>query len=126
MKMKQIKEYEELYQRMLNYLSEQPTPNDYEYLLGRLGKLGILLAKSGEYLTDCQYQIDAVIDIECQVNIQLLDKFTASTFNMMIKAKAKDWTRLKTGFEKCNSTAVHQIDAIRSMLSFEKAKMNLV
>jgi hypothetical protein len=124
--MKQIKEYEELYQRMLNYLSEAPSPNDYEYLLGRLGKLGILLAKSGEYLTDCQYQIDSVIDIECQVNIQLLDKFTASTFNMMIKTKAKDWTRLKTGFEKCNSTAVHQIDAIRSMLSFEKAKMNLV
>jgi len=124
--MKSNKEYEELYQRMLNYLSEQPNPNDYEYLLGRLGKLGILLAKSGEYLTECQYQIDSVIDIECKVNIELLDKFSASTFNMMVKAKARDWTRLKTGFEKCNSTAVHQIDAIRSMLSFEKAKMNLV
>lgn len=124
--MKTSKDYEVLYQRMLTFLAEQPNPNDYEYLLGRLGKLGILLAKSGEYLTECQYQIDSVIDTECQVNIELLDKFTASTFNMMIKTKARDWTRLKTGFEKCNSTAVHQIDAIRSMLSFEKAKMNLV
>jgi hypothetical protein len=123
--MKTIEQFEDGYQRMLKYLSEVPLC-EYEPMLDRLGKLGVLLAKSGEYLTECQYKIDEVIDIECQVNIQLLDKFTASTFNMMIKAKAKEWTRLKTGFEKCNSSAVHQIDALRSMLSFEKAKMNLV
>jgi hypothetical protein len=45
---------------------------------------------------------------------------------MMIKAKGKDWNRLKTGFEKCCSTSVHQIDAIRTILSFEKAKMGLL
>lgn len=123
--MKTLQQFEDAYQRMLKYLSEVPS-NEYEPMIDRLGKLGVLLAKSGEYLTECQYKIDEVIDVECQVNIQLLDKFTASTFNMMIKARAKDWTRLKTGFEKCNSSAVHQIDALRSMLSFEKAKMNLV
>jgi hypothetical protein len=123
--MKTIEQFEDAYQRMLKYLSEVPSC-EYEPMIDRLGKLGVLLAKSGEYLTECQYKIDEVIDIECQVNIQLLDKFTASTFNMLIKAKAKEWTRLKVGFEKCNSSAVHQIDALRSMLSFEKAKMNLV
>ena len=113
------------YARMLKYLSE-PMPEDYSLLIDRMGKLGILLAKAGEYLTECQYKIDDVVGIECQVNIELLDKYSASTFNMMIKAKAKDWNKLKLGFEKCSSTAVHQIDAIRTILSFEKAKMQLI
>lgn len=117
--------YEEHYTRMLNYLSK-PLDKEYDKLLDRLEKLGILLAKANEYMVECQYKIDEVIDIECQVNIELLDKYSASTFNMMIKAKAKDWTRLKTGFERCSSTAVHQIDGIRTIISFEKAKMNLV
>jgi hypothetical protein len=45
---------------------------------------------------------------------------------MMVKAKAKDWTRLKTGFEKCYSSGVHQMEAIRTIISFEKAKMTLL
>jgi hypothetical protein len=118
--------YEEYYQRMLKYLEISISNKDYDFLLDRLDKLGILLAKAGQYMSECQYKIDEVIDIECQVNMQLLDKYSASTFNMMIKAKAKDWTRLKIGFERCCSTAVHQIDAIRTIISFEKAKMNLV
>lgn len=118
--------YEEYYQRMLKYLEISISNKDYDFLLDRLDKLGILLAKAGQYMSECQYKIDEVIDIECQVNIELLDKYSASTFNMMIKAKAKDWTRLKVGFERCCSTAVHQIDAIRTIISFEKAKMNLV
>lgn len=121
-----IEKYNDHYSRMIKYLSEPLDINNYDYLLDRLNKLGILLAKSSEYLVECNYKIDEVIDIECAVNIELLDKYSASTFNMMIKAKAKDWTRLKVGFERCNSTAVHQIDGIRSILSFEKAKMNLV
>lgn len=119
--MKTLQQFEDAYQRMLKYLSEVPSC-EYEPMIDRLGKLGVLLAKSGEYLTECQYKIDEVIDIECQVNIQLLDKFTASTFNMMIKAKAKDWTRLKTGFEKCNSSAVHQIDALEVCYHSKKQK----
>ena len=33
---------------------------------------------------------------------------------------------LKTGFEKCYSSGVHQMDAIRTIISFEKAKMNIL
>ena len=120
-----LEKYKEHYERMLKFL-EQPLNKDYEPLLDRMEKLGILLAKAGAYMTECQYKIDEVVDIECNVNIELLDKFSASTFNMMIKAKAKEWTRLKTGFEKCCSASVHQIDAIRTIISFEKAKMSIV
>jgi hypothetical protein len=113
------------YGRMIAFL-EKPMDNDYEPLLDRLNKLGVLIAKAGQYQVECQYKIDEVIDIECQVNLELLDKYSASTFNMMVKAKAKDWTRLKTGFEKCYSSGVHQMEAIRTIISFEKAKMQIL
>lgn len=116
---------QDYYQRMLNFL-EKPIEKDYEPLIDRLEKLGILLTKAGAYMVECQFKIDEVIDIECQVNIELLDKFSASTFNMMIKAKAKEWTRLKVGFERCCSSSVHQIDYIRTIISYEKAKMNIL
>lgn len=120
-----LDKYKEHYERMIAFL-EKPLDKDYESLIDRLEKLGVLITKSGQYLAECQYRIDEVVDIECQVNIELIDKFSASTFNMMVKAKAKDWTRLKTGFEKCYSSAVHQIDYIRTIISFEKAKMNIL
>ncbi len=84
------------------------------------------MTRAGQYMTECQFKIDEVVDIECKVNLELLDKYSASTFNMMVKAKAKDWTRLKVGFEKCCSASVHQIDAIRTIISFEKAKMTIL
>jgi predicted nucleic acid-binding protein len=121
----ELSEYQNKYEAMLKFL-EQPLNKEYDALMSRMEHLGILLARAGDYMTEAAYKIDEVVDIECQVNIELLDKYSASTFNMMVKAKAKDWNKLKLGFERCCSSAVHQIDAIRTILSFEKAKMNLL
>ncbi len=121
----ELSEYQTKYEAMLKFL-EQPLNKEYDALMSRMEHLGILLARAGDYMTEAAYKIDEVVDIECQVNIELLDKYSASTFNMMIKAKAKDWNKLKLGFERCCSSAVHQIDAIRTILSFEKAKLNLL
>jgi hypothetical protein len=121
----ELAEYETKYEAMLKFL-EQPLNKEYDALMSRMEHLGILLARAGDYMTEAAYKIDEVVDIECKVNLELLDKYSASTFNMMIKAKAKDWNKLKLGFERCCSSAVHQIDAIRTILSFEKAKLNLL
>jgi hypothetical protein len=123
--MRELAYYNESYEKMVNYLA-QPMPKEIDLIIDRLDKLGILMTRAGQYLTDVSYKIDEVVDIECQTNIELLDKYSASTFNMMVKAKGKDWNRLKIGFDKCCSASVHQIDAIRSILSFEKAKMTLI
>ena len=123
--MRELAYYNESYEKMINYLS-QPLPKEIDLMIDRLDKLGILMTRAGQYLTDVSYKIDEVVDIECQTNIELLDKYSASTFNMMVKAKGKDWNRLKIGFDKCCSASVHQIDAIRSILSFEKAKMQII
>ena len=121
----ELEQLQTRYQNMTKFL-EQPLNKEYDALITRMEHLGILLARAGEYMTEAAYKIDEVVDIECKVNIELLDKYSASTFNIMIKAKAKDWNKMKLGFERCCSSAVHQIDAIRTILSFEKAKMNLI
>jgi hypothetical protein len=121
----ELAEYQTKYEAMLKFL-EQPLNKEYDALMSRMEHLGILLARAGDYMTEAAYKIDEVVDIECKVNLELLDKYSASTFNMMIKAKAKDWNKLKLGFERCCSSAVHQIDAIRTILSFEKAKLQLL
>ena len=121
----ELEQLQTRYENMTKFL-EQPLNKEYDALITRMEHLGILLARAGEYMTEAAYRIDEVVDIECKVNLELLDKYSASTFNMMIKAKAKDWNKMKLGFERCCSTAVHQIDAIRTILSFEKAKMNLI
>tara|TARA_R110000868_G_scaffold8519_1_gene44094 strand:+ start:352 stop:720 length:369 start_codon:yes stop_codon:yes gene_type:complete len=118
-------DYQTKYEAMLKFL-EQPLNKDYDALITRMEHLGILLSRAGEYMTEAAYRIDEVVDIECKVNLELLDKYSASTFNMMIKAKAKDWNKLKLGFERCCSASVHQIDSIRTIISFEKAKMSLI
>ena len=121
----ELEQLQTRYENMTKFL-EQPLNKEYDALITRMEHLGILLARAGEYMTEAAYRIDEVVDIECQVNIELLDKYSASTFNMMVKAKAKDWNKMKLGFERCCSASVHQIDAIRTILSFEKAKMNLL
>jgi hypothetical protein len=121
----ELEQLQTRYENMTKFL-EQPLNKEYDALITRMEHLGILLARAGEYMTEAAYRIDEVVDIECKVNLELLDKYSASTFNMMIKAKAKDWNKMKLGFERCCSSAVHQIDAIRTILSFEKAKMNLI
>ena len=121
----ELEQLQTRYENMTKFL-EQPLNKEYDALITRMEHLGILLARAGEYMTEASYRIDEVVDIECKVNLELLDKYSASTFNMMIKAKAKDWNKMKLGFERCCSTAVHQIDAIRTILSFEKAKMQIL
>ena len=93
----ELQEYQVKYQAMLKFL-EQPLNKEYDGLISRMEHLGILLSRAGEYMTEAAYRIDEVVDIECKVNIELLDKYSASTFNMMIKSKAKDWNKLKLGF----------------------------
>ena len=97
--MRELAYYNESYEKMINYLA-QPMPKEIDGMIDRLDKLGILMTRAGQYLTDVSYKIDEVVDIECQTNIELLDKYSASTFNMMVKAKGKDWNRLKIGFDK--------------------------
>lgn len=118
-------------ERMIDFLQKPLPKNDspdyHDLLIKRLDTLNIAMTQSGEYRTAAEYKIDCVIDLEISEKIaEIMDgKLATSTVNMWIKSKARDWTRLKNAFDRVNSASVHQIDAIRSILSWEKAKISL-
>jgi len=118
-------------ERMIDFLQKPLPKNDspdyHDTLIKRLDTLNIAMTQSGEYRTAAEYKIDCVIDLEIGEKIaEIMDgKLATSTVNMWIKSKAREWTRLKNAFDRINSSSVHQIDAIRSILSWEKAKINL-
>jgi hypothetical protein len=118
-------------ERMIDFLQKPLPKNDspdyHDTLIKRLDTLNIAMTQSGEYRTAAEYKIDCVIDLEIGEKIaEIMDgKLATSTVNMWIKSKAREWTRLKNAFDRINSASVHQIDAIRSILSWEKAKINL-
>lgn len=118
-------------ERMIDFLQKPLPKNDspdyHDLLIKRLDTLNIAMTQSGEYRTAAEYKIDCVIDLEIGEKIaEIMDgKLATSTVNMWIKSKARDWTRLKNAFDRVNSASVHQIDAIRSILSWEKAKISL-
>jgi hypothetical protein len=80
-----------------------------------------------EHRTATEYKIECVIDMEIGDKIHEImeGKLATSTVNMWVKSKAREWSRLKNAFDRINASSVHQIDAIRSILSWEKAKINL-
>lgn len=118
-------------EKMIDFLQKPLPKNDspdyHDTLIKRLDTLNIAMTQSGEYRTAAEYKIDCVIDLEIGEKIaEIMDgKLATSTVNMWIKSKAREWTRLKNAFDRINSASVHQIDAIRSILSWEKAKINL-
>ena len=126
-----LEELTEKAERMIDFLQKPLPKNDspdyHDSLIKRLDTLNIAMTQSGEYRTAAEYKIDCVIDLEIGEKIaEIMDgKLATSTVNMWIKSKARDWTRLKNAFDRVNSASVHQIDAIRSILSWEKAKINL-
>lgn len=126
-----LEELTEKAERMIDFLQKPLPKNDspdyHDLLIKRLDTLNIAMTQSGEYRTAAEYKIDCVIDLEIGEKIaEIMDgKLATSTVNMWIKSKARDWTRLKNAFDRVNSASVHQIDAIRSILSWEKAKINL-
>lgn len=110
-------------EKMLDYLAKPLPKNDtadfHDLLISRLDNLNIAMTQSGEYRTAAEYKIDCVIDLEIGNKIEeIMDgKLATSTINMWVKSKARDWTRLRNAFDRINASSVHQIDAIRSILS---------
>lgn len=114
---------------MFSYLKEpMPSMDQEDAVVKRLMLLGKMLAESGEYKAAAQYKIDDVIHGEIGKAIfQIADRnLTASTINMYVKAAAKEWNYLCNSFDRINSAAAKLMVSIQVMISYEKAKMNLM
>lgn len=111
---------------MQKYLEERPKNQD-EAVIERLENLQILLAQSGELLAQARFLQDQLIHSEIMKVIKegYTELLTPSVLNKFVNALAKDINYLVNWLDRINSAAVHQIDALRSILSYRKAQMNL-
>jgi hypothetical protein len=120
--------YEELKQKASEFQMtlELPAGSEPHELIARLEVLNMLIAQTGKYLADAKYlQDEAVNTAIVDIITENVYQFSASTLNSYVKAKARDYNYLVTMFDRINAAAVHQIDSLRSILSYKKSEMLL-
>lgn len=105
---------------------ELPAGSDPHDIIQRLEYLNVLIAQSGRCLAEAKYLQEQVV--EESIKKVLADEnynMTASTLNTFVKSMAKEYNYLVNVFDRINSSATHQIDSLRSILSFKKTEMML-
>lgn len=110
-----------------NKYLEVKCPQQDEDLIERLENLQVLLAQSGKYLADAKLLRDEQVQqaIKGVVSDPDMVGLSNTLMNEYVKSSAKDLNYLVNSLDRINSSAVHQIDAIRSILSYRKSQMNL-
>ena len=113
-------------ERMQAYLEQKPG-NEPSDLIARAENLAVLMAQSGQCLADAKYVQDQVINGTILESLQKAyeERLSPSTINLFVKTAAKEWNYLANWFDRINASATHQLDGIRSILSYRKAEMNL-
>ncbi len=98
-------------------------PND---IIDRINNLSILISQSGEYLAAANYYKDTLIHSEIMKIMRegMVDRLSATALNKLVNALAKDESYLVNQFDRINSAAVHQLDGLRSILSYRKQEFS--
>lgn len=111
--------------RMNQYLQQKASdePND---IIERINTLSVLISQSGECLAAAQYYRDSVISSETMRVIKdgYVDKVSMTVINNLIKSLAKDENILVNQFDRINAAATHQLDGLRSILSYRKTEFS--
>lgn len=124
--MKTIEQLKDKAQLMIEYL-EKPYGVEPEELLERMSYLGIMIAQSGQCLADAKYYQDSIVNGAIMDAIQKAyeQKLSPSTINKFVTTAAKEQNYLVNLFDRINATATHQLDSVRTAISYKKAEMNL-
>lgn len=113
-------------EKFQKYLEEKPgtEPND---LIERASLLSILIAQSGQCLADAKYIQDDIVNGAIMEAIQKFysEKLSPSTVNKFVTTAAKESNYLVNWLDRINATATHQLDSIRTLISYRKAEMQI-
>lgn len=101
--------------------------NEPADLLKRIELLSVLIASSGQCLADAKYLQDNIINGTIMDALQKAyeERLSPSTINKFVTSAAKEFNYLVNWFDRINATATHQLDAVRTMVSYKKSEMNL-
>ncbi len=114
---KQIQEYLEI------TCSDNP-----EEIRSRISDLSVYMARSGEMLAQAKRDYNKKVSSEIANTIVKIAKeqfLSATAQNALVKSIAEDEQFLVDWLERINRTCTHQIDALRSLLSYEKEQLRL-
>lgn len=114
-------------EKFQKYLEEKPG-TEADDLIERASLLSILIAQSGQCLADAKYIQDEIVNGAIMEAIQNFysEKLSPSTVNKFVTTAAKEANYLVNWLDRINATATHQLEGIRSMLSYRKAEMTIV
>jgi len=119
-------ELQKIAENMQAYL-ETPTGPEPQHLIDRAELLALLIAKSGQCLAEAKFIQDQIINAGLMnaIGEGLESKLSPSLINQFVKSNAKDVNLLVNWFDRINSAATHQLDGIRTIISYKKAELNL-
>ncbi len=121
----------EIYNKYVEYLNviqnftEQEITNEPAYLTDRLARTGVFIASIGKCTADVKKCLnEAKNDIFEQMGKTLL-KSPPTIVQELIKGKCKDELFLVDWCDRLGATLVHQLDGMRTLLSFAKTELKL-
>jgi hypothetical protein len=114
-------------EKMQNYLEVECSDNIAE-VIERIRTLSVYLARSGSMLAEAKRIHRRKVTSEIANTIIAIAKenyLSAKAQNALVNAIAEDEAFLVDKLDRINSSCVHQIDALRSILSYEKESLKL-
>lgn len=112
---------------MQDYL-EITCSNTPEEIQERISTLSVYMARSGEMLAKAKQNLRKKKASEIGETIVKIAKqncLSAKAQNALVEAIAEEEAFLVDWIERINRTCTHQIDALRSLLSYEKENLRL-
>jgi hypothetical protein len=110
----------------MNAYLQSKYPDDNNKIIERIEHLSVMIAQSGELLAGAKWHRDnvtksSVVEV---LREEFEKKLTPTALNKYIGALAKEENYLANIFDRINSAAVHQMDGLRSILSYRKAEFS--
>lgn len=108
--------------------SEITVSDNHAEIKNRISDLSVYVARTGKMLADAKYHLNEKKSHDTMKLIEdiLLDaKLSAKVQNSLIDSICKEEQYLVDWIERLNRTCTHQLDAMRSILSYEREGMRL-
>ena len=113
--------------QMSDYLNITCSNNAAE-IQDRISVLSVYLFRSGEMLADAKKELRRKKSEEIQntiLNIARENCLSAKIQNALLDSIAEDESYLVDKLDRLNASCTHQLDALRTLLSYEKEAMRL-
>lgn len=123
--MSRIEELKREAQAMQSYLEVNVGGGDANELMDRLDTLGVYYARSGAMHAEVVGLIDSATAKFMGDNIELLGKISPSLGQKMLKGATAELNALERWIDRINASCSKQCDNLRTLISYEKSRLNL-